>query len=113
MAGLAEGTVLVEGAVRSGAMNTAHWTTNLHRPVLALPGPVTSVASAGVHQLIRLGEASMVTNAPEILNDLIGRPAATAARSAQVDESYAPSPARHTPAPLGAAAPSTRWAPGR
>ncbi|ABL79372.1 putative Rossmann-fold nucleotide-binding protein (plasmid) [Nocardioides sp. JS614] len=94
-------------------MNTAHWTTNLHRPVLALPGPVTSVASAGVHQLIRLGEASMVTNAPEILNDLIGRPAATAARSAQVDESYAPSPARHTPAPLGAAAPSTRWAPGR
>ncbi|GGD10684.1 DNA-processing protein DprA [Nocardioides daphniae] len=32
VAGLAEGTLVVEGAVRSGALNTAHWTTNLHRP---------------------------------------------------------------------------------
>ena len=38
VAALAEGTVLVEGAVRSGALNTARWTANLHRPVLGLPG---------------------------------------------------------------------------
>jgi len=55
VAALAEGTVVVEGAVRSGALNTAHWTTNLHRPVMGMPG--------GVHRLIRLGEATMVTNA--------------------------------------------------
>ena len=66
-AALAEGTVVVEAAVRSGAMNSAHWTANLHRPVMGMPGPVTSVASAGVHQLIRLGEATMVTNAQEVL----------------------------------------------
>ena len=113
VAALAEGTVLVEGAVRSGALNTARWATNLHRPVLGLPGPVTSAASAGVHQLIRVGEATMVTNVQEILNDLTAPPAADAARSARVDESYVPSPVRHTPAPLGAAAEATRSAPGR
>lgn len=113
VAALAEGTVLVEGAVRSGALNTARWTSNLHRPVLGLPGPVTSAASAGVHQLIRVGEATMVTNAQEILSDLTAQPAAAAARSAQVDESYVPGPVRHTPAAFGAAAAPTRSAPGR
>jgi DNA processing protein len=102
VAGLAEGTVLVEGAVRSGALNTAHWTTNLHRPVMGVPGPVSSAASVGVHQLIRLGEATMVTNAREVLTDLT-TPVAEA-RPEQVDESYLPPPVRHAPTSLGAAA---------
>jgi DNA processing protein len=110
VAGLAEGTVLVEGAVRSGALNTARWTSNLHRPVMGVPGPVSSAASVGVHQLIRLGEATMVTNAQEVLTDLTTPVAA--ARPAQVDESYLPGPVRHAPAPLGAAA-ATRSAPSR
>lgn len=37
IAGLAEGTLVVDGAMRSGALNTAHWTTNLHRPVMGVP----------------------------------------------------------------------------
>jgi len=69
--------VVVEGAVRSGALNMAHWATNPHRPVMGMPGPVTSTASAAVHQLIRLGEATLVTNAQEVLTD-ITTPAATA-----------------------------------
>lgn len=112
-AALAEGTVVVEGAVRSGAMDTAHWTRNVHRPVMGMPGPVTSVASAGVHQLIRRGEASMVTNAQEVLAD-ITTVVAAAARSATVDESYIPGPVCRTQSPVGAAASSTvRSAPGR
>lgn len=112
-AALAEGTVVVEGAVRSGAMDTAHWARNVHRPVMGMPGPVTSVASAGVHQLIRRGEASMVTNAQEVLAD-ITTVVAAAARSATVDESYIPGPVRRTQSPVGAAASSTvRSAPGR
>ncbi|WP_278258268.1 DNA-processing protein DprA [Nocardioides convexus] len=50
VAGLAEGTVVVEGAMRSGTLNTAHWTSNLHRPLMGVPGPVSSVASTGVNQ---------------------------------------------------------------
>ena len=70
-------------------------------------------ASAGVHQLIRLGEATMVTNAQDVLTDVTTPAAAAAARSAQADESYVPSPFRHAPAPLGATAAVARSAPGR
>ena len=111
VAGLAEGTVVVEGAVRSGALNMARWATNLHRPVMGVPGPVSSAASAGVNQLIRLGEATMVTNAQEVITALTTR--AATARPAKVDESWMPGPVRHTPAPLDVAAAATRSAPGR
>jgi DNA processing protein len=113
VAGLAEGTVVVEGAIRSGALNTAHWTTNLHRPVMGMPGPVSSAASAGVHQLIRHGRATMVTNAQEILTDLTTHPATAASRSAEIDESYVPAPRHHAPAPVPAAAAAPRSTPGR
>jgi len=36
------------------------------RPVGAVPGPVTSVASAGCHRLIRDGEAVLVTDANQL-----------------------------------------------
>lgn len=70
-AALAEGTVVVEGAVRSGALNTAHWTATLQRPVMGVPGPVTSAASAGVNQLIRRGSATAVANAQDVITDVM------------------------------------------
>lgn len=97
VAGLAEGTVVVEGAVRSGAINTAHWTTNLHRPLMGVPGPVSSVASTGVNQLIRLGQASMVTNAQDVITDVMTHAARSVAGGAeQLDESFVPGPVRST-----------------
>lgn len=75
-AALSEGTVVVEAAMRSGALNTARWSNELHRPVMATPGPATSVSSVGVHRLIRTGQATMVTSAQDILEDLGTRPAA-------------------------------------
>jgi DNA processing protein len=104
--------VVVEGAVRSGALNTAHWTTNLHRPLMGMPGPVTSAASTGVHQLIRYGQASMVTNAQDVLTDLTTAPAV--ASSLPIDESYVPATRGRPPdrvPPTGAT--MSRSAPGR
>ena len=43
---------------------------------MATPGPATSVSSVGVHRLIRTGQATMVTSAQDILEDLGMRPAA-------------------------------------
>jgi len=94
VAGLAEGTLVVEGAMRSGVLNTAHWTTNLHRPLMGVAGPVSSVASAGVNQLIRLGQASAVTNSQDVITDVMAHVARTAVCSEQVDESFVPDPAR-------------------
>lgn len=67
IAGLGVGTVVVEAAVRSGALNTATWTERLNRPLMGVPGPVTSAPSAGVHQLIRTRNAMLVTSGAEVL----------------------------------------------
>ena len=67
-------TVVVEAAWRSGAISTAHHAARLLRPVGAVPGPVTSMASAGCHRLLRDGVAVCVTDAAEVreLAGLIG-----------------------------------------
>ncbi len=70
IAALTRGTVVVEAAIRSGALNTASWAGGLHRVVLGVPGPVTSGASQGVHELIRVGGAGLVTSGPELLEAL-------------------------------------------
>jgi DNA processing protein len=67
IAALGRGTVVVEAALRSGALNTARWAEQLLRPVMGVPGPVTSAMSAGVHQLIRDGIACLVTDGDEVL----------------------------------------------
>ncbi len=72
IAALARGTVVVEAADRSGALNTANWAARLNRVVLGVPGPVTSAASAGVHHLIRTGGATLVTSGKEVLEMLGG-----------------------------------------
>ena len=67
IAAMARGTVVVEAAIRSGALNTASWAAGLGRPVMGVPGPVTSAPSAGVHQLIRSRDAVLVTSGEEVL----------------------------------------------
>lgn len=61
-AGFGNGTVIVEASHRSGALNTANWTKHLHRPVMGVPGPITSATAVGVNSLLRLGQASLVTS---------------------------------------------------
>ncbi len=67
IAALTLGTVVVEAAVRSGALNTANWAALLHRPVMGVPGPVTSASSEGVHELVRTRGASLVTRGSDVL----------------------------------------------
>jgi DNA processing protein len=71
IAALSAGTVVVEAALRSGALNTANWAGRLNRTLMGVPGPITSASSAGVHQLIRTGAATLVTSGDEVL-ELLG-----------------------------------------
>jgi DNA processing protein len=63
---LSRGTVVVEAGLRSGALNTARHARDLGRPVMAVPGPVTSAVSAGCHKVIRDWGAVCVTSAADI-----------------------------------------------
>jgi DNA processing protein len=59
--------VVVEAAVRSGALNTACHASALRRHLAAVPGPVTSENSVGCHRLIRRAEAVCVTTTREVI----------------------------------------------
>jgi DNA processing protein len=66
IAALSCGTVIVEAGERSGALNTARHAAELGKPLMAVPGPVTSAQSAGCHRIIREWGASCVTRAADI-----------------------------------------------
>jgi DNA processing protein len=66
IAAASRATVVVEAGWRSGSLNTASHAATLGRPVGAVPGPVTSAASAGCHKLLRETPAVCVTNADEM-----------------------------------------------
>lgn len=68
IAGLTLGTLVVEAAERSGSLITAEYAAQESRDVFAVPGPITSVKSAGVLQLIQDG-AKLVTKAEDIFEE--------------------------------------------
>jgi DNA processing protein len=70
IAALTGGTVIVEAGERSGALNTARHAAQLGRPLMAVPGPVTSAQSAGCHRIIRDWGATCVTRADDIIEML-------------------------------------------
>lgn len=70
IAAVSLGVVVVEAALRSGSLNTARWARDLNRSVMGVPGPVTSTASAGVHELLRQPESVLVTDADEVIEQL-------------------------------------------
>ncbi|MGW3469229.1 DNA-processing protein DprA [Saccharopolyspora sp. NPDC000995] len=70
IASVGQATVVVEASARSGAANTANTADALGRPVLAVPGPVTSKNSVGCHGMVRSGQAVLVTCTQEVLESL-------------------------------------------
>jgi DNA processing protein len=61
---------VVEAARRSGALNTARHARDQGRPLMAVPGPVTSTLSAGCHEIIRDWGAVCVTGAWDVMEVL-------------------------------------------
>jgi DNA processing protein len=74
IAAISGATVVVEAGLRSGSLNTAGHAAALGRPIGAVPGPVTSAASAGTHRLLREFDAVCVTNVAEV-RELLGEDA--------------------------------------
>jgi len=59
IAGLSDGTVVVEAAIKGGALITAELALSYDRDVLAVPGNLSSAASAGCNALIRDNKAAL------------------------------------------------------
>src|SRR5215471_15551191 len=112
IAALSRGTVVVEAARRSGALNTARHARNQGRPLMAVPGPVTSALSAGCHDIMRDWGAVCVTGAQDVITqlsfgagDLTGQPCGPVLPRDALD------PVSRSV--LEAAPPRTGWGPAR
>ncbi len=69
LAGLSLGTLVIEAALRSGALITARQAADAGREVFALPGSIHNPMARGCHHLIREG-AALVESAQEVIDVL-------------------------------------------
>jgi DNA processing protein len=69
ISGLSAAVVVVEATDRSGSLVTAGWALSQGREVLAVPGPIDSPTSRGVHRLLRDG-AGLVEDEEDVLENL-------------------------------------------
>ncbi len=58
--------LVVESALKGGAMITAELANSYDREVFAIPGRVGDIYSEGCNQLIRTNKANLITNATDI-----------------------------------------------
>jgi len=67
IAAISRATIVIEAAHRSGSLRTARDAAELLRPVMAVPGPITSPTSEGCHRLIADRAAEIVTSLSDVV----------------------------------------------
>ncbi|WP_114971645.1 DNA-processing protein DprA [Rhodoferax ferrireducens] len=69
IAGLAQGTLVIEAAMKSGSLVTARLTAEQGKDVFAIPGSIHSTQARGCHALIKQG-AKLVESAQDVLEEM-------------------------------------------
>lgn len=70
VAGMCDATILIESAIKGGALITAALANGYNRDVFAFPGEVNKTYSQGCNYLIKTNQAHLVDNADDIISML-------------------------------------------
>jgi DNA processing protein len=68
VAGMCEATLVIESAIKGGALITAHVANSYNREVFAVPGRAGDSYSAGCNFMIRTFKASMLESGTQLLD---------------------------------------------
>ncbi len=69
VSGVSDGLLVIEASAKSGTMHTASFALEQGKPVMAVPGNITSPTSEGCHNLLKAG-ARLITGTDDILDEL-------------------------------------------
>ncbi|MCT4616712.1 MAG: DNA-processing protein DprA [Candidatus Gracilibacteria bacterium] len=69
IAGLSDGIIIIEAKEKSGSLITARLALELNKDLFAIPGEAFNINSAGTNALIKKGEAKLVTESKDILEE--------------------------------------------
>jgi DNA processing protein len=70
IAGMSDAVIIVESALKGGAMGTVEYANNYHRDVFAVPGNLKNPYSEGCNALIQRNKASIYTSVQNIIEAL-------------------------------------------
>ncbi len=70
ISGIILGTVVIESGIKGGSLLTAEIAIDQDKEVFAVPGYINSKQSEGTNELIKRGQAKLVTCIEDILNEL-------------------------------------------
>ncbi len=66
IAGMADATIIIESAVKGGALITADLANSYNREVFALPGRATDTYSGGCNNFIKQNKAALIENGADV-----------------------------------------------
>lgn len=70
IAGMADVTIVVEAAIKGGALITAEYANNYHKDVFAVPGQIGKPFSEGCNKLIKENKAQIFTGLKDVVEAL-------------------------------------------